>query len=225
MNKIITIDGPAGSGKSTVSKELARRLGYVYLDTGALYRALASKALANRVDVKNPDELASLCAKTEVTLKNQNGQMSVFVDGQDVGGQIRTEEVGVAASILSSFPVVRQKLLLLQREAGSRGGIVAEGRDMGTVVFPQADAKFFLVANIDERIRRRHEELVQKNKPVTREDICRDMQSRDSRDAGRELAPLTAAPDAVVIDSTQLDVFQVIEKILAHVPGKTGQFR
>jgi len=223
MKKIITIDGPAGSGKSTVSRELAKRLGYVYLDTGALYRALAFKALQNSMDIRSEEALALLCAETEVTLKNQDGEMKVFVDGRDVGDLIRTEEVGLAASILSAFPVVRNKLLNLQREAGAQGGIVAEGRDMGSVVFPQADAKFFLFADMDERVRRRREELTQKNKPVSQEEVCRDMQARDAQDSERRLAPLTAAPDAVLIDSTWMDVAQVVESILLSISAENGE--
>ncbi len=124
------------------------------------------KRLKNNIDVNDPDELAKLCSTTDVTLKNLDGKMTVYVDGEDVGDKIRTEEVGLAASTISAFPVVREKLLSLQREAGARGGIVAEGRDMGSVVFPEADFKFFLDANIEERIRRRHAELVQKNGPA-----------------------------------------------------------
>jgi len=222
MKKVITIDGPAGAGKSTVSKAVAVRLGYLYLDTGALYRALACKALKNKIDVNDSGALAKLCATTDVTLRNLNGKMAVFVDGHDVGEQIRTEEIGLAASTLSAFPVVREKLLSLQREAGARGGIVAEGRDMGSVVFPNADAKFFLDANIEERIRRRHEEHLQKNEPVERDAISRDMQARDFQDSRRKIAPLTAAPDAVVIDSTFLDVLQVVEKIMECISEKNG---
>ena len=221
MKKVITIDGPAGAGKSTVSKAVAARLGYLYLDTGALYRALAYQALKNKIDVNNADALATLCSKTDVTLKNVNSKMIVFVDGHNVGDKIRTEEVGLAASTLSAFPIVRKKLLSLQQEVGACGGIVAEGRDMGSVVFPNADAKFFLNASIEERIRRRHEELTQKKEPVDRNAISRDMQARDHQDSKRKLAPLSATLDAVIIDSTSLDVSQVVEQILARVSGKT----
>ena len=219
MKPVITIDGPAGAGKSTVSKELAAKLQFIYLDTGALYRALAYKALKCKVDVNDPDELGQLCSSTDVILKNENGVMTVFVDGEDAGDKIRTEEVGLAASTLSTFPVVREKLLHLQREAGARGGIVAEGRDMGSVVFPDAEIKIFLDAGAGERIRRRHEELIQKNKPVVLSDISRDMQARDYQDSQRKIAPLIAAPDAIIIDSTSLNVSQVVEKILEYISG------
>jgi cytidylate kinase len=219
MKPVITIDGPAGAGKSTVSKALAARLKFVYLDTGALYRALAYKALKSKIDVNNPDELGHLCLTTDVILKNMNGAMTVFVDGEDVGDKIRTEDVGLAASTISTFPAVRGKLLDLQRQAGARGGIVAEGRDMGSIVFPDAEIKIFLDADVSERIRRRHEELVQKNSPAALSDISRDMQARDHQDSQRKIAPLVAAPGAIIIDSTSMDVPQVVEKILEHISG------
>ncbi len=217
--KVITIDGPAGSGKSTVSKALAAKLDYLYLDTGALYRALAYKALKTNMDMNHPGELAEFCATTEVTLKNVSGKMTVWVDGEDVGEKIRTEEVGLAASAISAFAVVREKLLTLQREAGAGGGIVAEGRDMGSVVFPRADFKFYLDADLEERIRRRHDELASKSGAAERSAVSRDMKTRDAQDTNRKIAPLAAAPDAVIIDSTSLTVSEVIRKILEHLQG------
>lgn len=217
MKKVITIDGPAGSGKSTVSKALAERLNYLYLDTGALYRALAYKAVKGRVNIKDSDQLRKLCSETEVSLQQSAAQMNVFVDGEDVSGKIRTEEVGLAASTISSYPVVREKLLAIQRETGLRGGVVAEGRDMGSVVFPQADFKFFLDANIEERVRRRHAELVHKQGDADREAVYRDMKTRDAQDSQREIAPLEPAPDSVVIDSTFLNSSEVIDKILSYI--------
>jgi len=223
MGKVVTIDGPAGAGKSTVSKALADRLHYLYLDTGALYRALAHKALMNKINLNDPDELANLCSTTDIKLKNLDGKMAVFVDGEDVGDRIRTEEIGLAASTISSFPVVRQKLLSLQREAGARGSIVAEGRDMGSVVFPDAEFKFFLDANREERVRRRYVELVQKNESAGLAAVSKDLQARDDQDSQREISPLTAAPDAVIIDSTHMDVSQVVEEILKYIAGRVGE--
>ena len=220
MSKVITIDGPAGAGKSTVSKAVAAKLQYVYLDTGALYRALAYKALKNNINVGDADELAKLCSTTDVALKNLDGKLTVYVDGENIDHKIRAEEVGLAASTISAFPVVREKLLFLQREAGARGGIVAEGRDMGSVVFPESEFKFFLDADVEERIKRRHAEIVQKNGPAMRDAVTKAMQARDHQDSQREIAPLTAASDAVIIDSTFLDVSQVVEIIIRRVLGR-----
>jgi len=215
--KIITIDGPAGSGKSTISKALAERLQYMYLDTGALYRALAYKTLKKNIDVNDPDQLKKICMETDVTLKNIDGKMIVYVDNEDVRDKIRTENVGLAASTISSVPVVRQKLLSLQREAGASGGIIAEGRDMGSVVFPNADYKFYLDADIRERTKRRHDELVRNCGNADMSRILKDMQVRDQQDSQREIAPLKATPDSIVIDSTHLSISQVVEKILNHM--------
>lgn len=218
MNKaVITIDGPAGAGKSTVSKAVAAELNYLYLDTGALYRALAYKAMQNKIDIRNSEEVASFCRQVQVQLKNKGDKMQVIVDGEDPGDKIRNEKVGLAASAISAYPAVREKLLALQRQAGAGGGIVAEGRDMGTVVFPDARFKFFLDAGVEERIKRRATELAHKNKKADTGAIARDMKARDKNDASRDLAPLAAAEDALVIDSTSLNVSQVVELILKRI--------
>lgn len=214
---VITIDGPAGAGKSTVSKAVAAELNYLYLDTGALYRALAYTAMKNKIDLHNPVAIASFCRSVEVELKSNNGKMEVFVDGEGLGEKIRSEEAGLAASVISAYPAVREKLLELQRQAGAKGGIVAEGRDMGTVVFPDARFKFFLDAGIEERIKRRAGELSHKNREVDTKAIARDMEARDKQDADRQIAPLAAAKDALVIDSTLLSIAQVVEIILRRV--------
>jgi cytidylate kinase len=180
---------------------------------------LAHKALKNNINVRDADELAKLCSTTDIVLKNLDGKLTVYVDGENIDNKIRTEEVGLGASTISAFPVVREKLLSLQREAGARGGIVAEGRDMGSVVFPEAEFKFFLDADVEERIQRRHAEIVQKNGPAKRDAVTRDMQARDQQDSHRKIAPLTAASDAIIIDSTFLDVSQVVEIILRRVSG------
>ena len=220
--KIITIDGPAGAGKSTVSKALAKKLGYIYLDTGALYRALAHKALEDKISLEDTSALAEFCFNTIISLKNIEGKMVVLVDGEDVGNKIRTEEVGLAASKISTFAVVRKSLLNLQREAGLQGGIVAEGRDMGSIVFPHADYKFYLDANAEERIKRRYSELLEKGAGVEYQEIQKDMMARDYQDSQRKIAPLTASVDAIIIDSTGLSVEGVVEKIIQHISGKRG---
>ncbi|MGD0277941.1 MAG: (d)CMP kinase [Smithella sp.] len=214
---VITIDGPAGAGKSTVSKILAKKLDYIYLDTGALYRAMAYKALKIKTSLDKISSLADLCSNTTVVLKNTGGQMKVYLDGDDVEYKIRTEEVGLAASKISTFAVVREKLLTLQREAGIQGGIVAEGRDMGSVVFPHADYKFYLDAHLEERIKRRHKELSVKDASVEYKSIQKDMLARDKQDKQRELAPLKAPDGAIIIDSDNLSVEQVVDKILFYI--------
>jgi CMP/dCMP kinase len=217
---VITIDGPAGAGKSTVSKTLARKLDYVYLDTGALYRALAYKTLKLKISLDEVSALADLCSSTTVVLKNINGQMKVYVDGENVEEKIRTEEVGLAASKISTFAVIRERLLNLQREAGAKGGIVAEGRDMGSVVFPHADYKFYLDANLEERIKRRYKELLEKSASVDYKSIQKDMFARDKQDKQREIAPLKAPDDAIIIDSDNLSVPEVVEKIISYISIK-----
>ncbi len=219
---IITIDGPAGAGKSTVSKALAKKLGYTYLDTGALYRALAYKALSAKISLEDTDELAKLCSDTTVSLKNLDGKMLVFVDGEDVGNRIRTEDVGLAASKISAFSVVRESLLNLQRGAGLQGDIVAEGRDMGSIVFPHADYKFYLNANIEERTTRRYNELLSKGAGAEYLAIKKDMMARDDQDSQRKIAPLKASADSIIIDSTGLSVEGVVEKITGHICIKRG---
>lgn len=214
---VITIDGPAGAGKSTVSKILATKMDYIYLDTGALYRALAYKALKLKIPIDVVSSLADLCSNTKVALKNVGGQMKVYVDGEDVETKIRTEAIGLAASKISTFAVVREKLLNLQREAGIQGGIVAEGRDMGSVVFPHADYKFYLDARLEERIKRRHNELSEKGVSVEYESIQQDMFLRDKQDKQREIAPLKAPDGAIIIDSDHLSIQEVAEKIISYL--------
>jgi CMP/dCMP kinase len=217
---IITIDGPAGAGKSSVGKELARKLGYIYLDTGSLYRALAYKFVKNRINIDNFTEMESVCSDTDVVLKNIGGLLKVYVDGEDVGEKIRTEEIGLIASKISGFAVVRQSLLHLQREAAAQGGVVAEGRDMASVVFPHADYKFYLDADVEERIKRRHKELLRKGDSVDQTRIQMDMLTRDRQDSQREIAPLKLAEDALTIDSTDLSVAEVVERIIQKVQCK-----
>jgi cytidylate kinase len=217
---IITIDGPAGAGKSTASKMLAKKLGYIYLDTGSLYRALAYKVVKNKINLEDMEALNHLCSNISIILKNYEGQMKVYVDGEDVGDRIRTEEIGLAASRISAYAIVRQRLLQLQREAGRNGGIVAEGRDMGSVVFPNADFKFYLDADIKERIKRRHKELLGKGNSSELLAIQKDMETRDNQDSKREIAPLKPTSSSIIIDSTKLSLQEVVDKIVQQMSNK-----
>ena len=217
---IITIDGPAGAGKSTVSKILAEKLGYLYLDTGSLYRALAYQALKSETPLDNESALADLCSRTEIKLINIDGKMKLFLDGMDVAENIRSEEVGVAASKISAYAAVRQCLFHLQRQAGADGKLVAEGRDMGTVVFPHADYKFYLDASMEERTKRRLNELLEKRKPAEYQSVQKDIMARDQQDTTRQLSPLKIPADAIIIDSTNLSVAEVVKKIFESILNK-----
>jgi len=217
---VITIDGPAGAGKSTISKILASKLDYIYLDTGALYRGMAYKAVKFKISLNDVSALSDLCSNTNVSLKSLGNRMKVFVDNEDVGEKIRTEEIGMAASKISTYSIVREKLLDLQRKAGDEGGIVAEGRDMGSVVFPDADFKFYLDANLEERIKRRYEELLSNGVNVDYEVIQKDMSLRDAQDKGREIAPLRIPKGAIIIDSNNLSIGEVVKKMMANIQVK-----
>jgi cytidylate kinase len=214
---VITIDGPAGSGKSTVSMMLAERLSYSYLDTGALYRAVAYRASKSAIQPDDEEGLRNLCNRIRVDVRNQKGNLKVFVDDEDVSSVIRSPKVSMMASRVSAVPAVRQALLLLQRKTGEKGGIVAEGRDMGTVVFPGADFKFYLTASVEARSRRRYLELVEKGETVSLEDVQKDVIRRDRQDTDREMAPLRPSEGAIFIDSTNLGVSEVIEKMVEMI--------
>lgn len=211
---VITVDGPAGSGKSTVSRMLAERLSYAYLDTGALYRAVAYCAARSGIRADDGEGLKNLCGRIRIDVRNEDGVMKVFVDGEDVSEQIRTPEMSMMASRVSASPAVRQALLGLQRKAAEKGPVVAEGRDMGTVVFPAADFKFFLTAGVEERSRRRYLELVEKGEGMPFEEVREEVIRRDRQDTDREIAPLRPAEGSILIDSSDLTPFEVIEKML-----------
>jgi cytidylate kinase len=214
---IIAIDGPAGVGKSSVAKLLAARLGYLYLDTGALYRAIAWKVLHKQVEPADHARVAGLLETTSIHMQFQNGSMQVVVDGRDVTGELRTPEVTSAASIVSAIPRVREWLLPVQREIGQRGSVVAEGRDIGTRVFPFAPLKFFLDADATVRAERRHRELVAAGHRGALETTYQDLSGRDTRDRSRSVAPLVPAADARPIDTSTLNIEQVVAQIMAAV--------
>ena len=220
---LITIDGPAGAGKTTVSRALADRLGYRYIDTGALYRGLALTVKNQGVNPESDADLARLCKNLKMAFAVNNKGLRLLSNGEDVTDRIRTPEITMLASAVSAKPVVRKHLFELQMSMGLEKAAVFEGRDMGTVVFPDADVKFFLNASTRTRARRRFEELPS-NSAQTLDDVERDIKQRDQNDSTRELAPLKPAEDAIIIDSTDLSVSQVVEMMVSHIKQKIALF-
>lgn len=214
---IVTIDGPSGAGKTSVSKMLADKLGYRYIDTGALYRAVAVAAREADVAAEDENGLEALCRRIFIDLQPSEAGLRVTLNGRDITDEIRAPHISMLASAVSAQPAVRRFLLSLQRAFGRQKGVVAEGRDMGTVVFPSAEAKFFLDADPQIRARRRYEELKMKHNAPTLEVVESDMGRRDRNDSTRSVAPLEPASDAVRIDSTDLSLAQVVERMLSRI--------
>jgi len=217
---VVTVDGPAGSGKSTVSRLLARELSYVYLDTGALYRAMALKVSDAGLAAADRAGIAALCGETDIALAEREGTTRILLDGRDVTELIRTPAISMLASTVSALPEVRQRLLSVQREAARFGGVVAEGRDMGTVVFPGADVKFFLTAGPEERGQRRWLELRERGHEVSLEEVIRDVVLRDRQDSEREIAPLRPSEDAILVDSTGKSIEGVVTEMLRAIKAR-----
>jgi len=218
--QIITIDGPAGAGKSTVAKRLAGKLNLFYLDTGAMYRALTLKAMRAGVDLEDEQAVLDMAQQTHIDLENGNAGVRVLLDGEDVSAEIRTVEVTNKTFYVARIPSVRGTMVRWQREIGGRKGVVVEGRDVGTVVFPGAGNKFYLDAKIEERSRRRFEELREKGEDVDRSRLSAELTERDQKDLTRSVGPLKKADDAVFIDTTHLTVDGVVEEILKHIKSK-----
>jgi len=220
---VIAIDGPSGAGKSTIARMLARRLGYTYIDTGALYRAIGWKAKQEGVDPSDDAALQQLCSRTDVTIKHDPGVQRVLVNGVDVTGEIRTPEMGMMASAVSKSPAVRARLLTLQRGLGASGGVVMDGRDIGTVVFPGAEVKFYLDASAEERGRRRWQELKEKGLDVDQAVITAEIRARDLQDSSRDIAPLKRASDACYVDSSSMTIDEVVASMLSMCAEKDPQ--
>ena len=208
----IAIDGPAGCGKSTVARGLAERLGYTYIDTGAMYRAVAYRSLQAGLDVESgADEIAMLAGRLDFEFRRIGDEQHLFADGQDVEEAIRTPEVGNLSSPVSAIPEVRKHLVAVQRQMAADGGVIMEGRDIGTVVLPDADVKVFLTASVEERARRRHNQLREKDIERDFEDILREQQQRDKRDSTRAVAPLRQAADAHKLVTDDMSEEQVVD--------------
>lgn len=209
----VAIDGPAGAGKSTIAKILAADLGFIYVDTGAMYRAMALSCLRNGIDVGDKEAVVGHCEKIEVSLKYKNGEQQVLLNGENVNAYIRTEEVSQATSAISIYEGVREKLLNLQRQLGQEHNVVMDGRDIGTNVLKDAQVKIYLTASVNTRAKRRYEELVKRGIECNLKEIEEDIKERDYRDMHREIAPLKQAEQAVYLDSSELAIEQVVGKI------------
>lgn len=213
-NNNIAIDGPAGAGKSTIAKLIAKKLNYIYIDTGAMYRAFGLYFLKNNVDITNEEEVNKLISQIDVELSYNGSEQKIILNGDDVTNKIRTEEVSQAASIVSSYKLVREKLVKLQQNLASTKDVVMDGRDIGTVVLPNANVKVYLTASVEERAKRRYKELLEKGQKVILEDIEKDITERDYRDMHRENSPLIKAEDAILIDSSKMTIDEVVNEII-----------
>lgn len=217
-NLIIAIDGPVAAGKTTAARLLAQRLGYCHIDSGAMYRALAWKALKQEVDLSDPRSLLGLLAQTALELRPAAEGLRIFVDGEDITDVLRLPKIQAAASLVSVHPQVREELVQRQRQLGTHGGVVMDGRDIGTVVFPHATVKFYLTASLEERGRRRYQESLQDL--GTLESTLEEVERRDQRDMERAASPLKPAPDAILIDTASLSPEEVVTQMEGHIQRK-----
>lgn len=216
MGYNVAIDGPAGAGKSTIAKLVAKEKGYIYVDTGAMYRALAIHFLNKGVDAADRDAVAEACKDAEVTIRYEDGIQQVYLNGENVTGMLRTEEVGNMASKTSAIPTVREKLLELQRSLAAEKDVIMDGRDIGTNILPNADVKIYLTASVETRAKRRYDELKAKGEDCDLEEISRDIRERDERDMTREIAPLKQAEDAILVESSDMTIPEVVAEICSH---------
>lgn len=216
MGYNVAIDGPAGAGKSTIAKLVAKEKGYIYVDTGAMYRGLAIHFLNRGIDPEDRDAVAEACRDAEVTIGYEDGVQQIYLNGENVTSMLRTEETGNMASKTSAIPEVREKLLELQRSLAREKDVIMDGRDIGTNILPDADVKIYLTASVETRARRRYDELREKGEDCSLEEISRDIKERDERDMTREIAPLKKADDALLVDSSDMTIQQVVDEICSH---------
>lgn len=213
MSMNIAIDGPAGAGKSTIAKTLAKNLGFIYVDTGAMYRAMAYYFLSHDISADDEAAIAAACPAVDVTIAYENGEQQVILNGENVNGVIRTEQVGNMASATSVYPVVREKLVELQRQLAAKSDVIMDGRDIGTCVLPNAQVKIYLTASSQTRAKRRYDELTAKGVSCDLAEIEKDIIDRDYRDMHRETSPLKQAEDAVLVDSSEMNIEEVVAAI------------
>ena len=216
MGYNVAIDGPAGAGKSTIAKLVAKEKGYIYVDTGAMYRALAIHFLEKKVSAEETDQVVAACKDAEVTIVYEEGVQQVYLNGKNVTGQLRTEEVGNMASKTSAIPEVRAKLLELQRGLARSSDVIMDGRDIGTNILPDADVKIYLTASVETRAKRRFDELTERGELCNLEEIKKDIRERDARDMNREIAPLKQAEDAILVDSSNMEISEVVDTICRY---------
>ena len=222
MHYRVALDGPAGAGKSSVAKAVAKKLGIVYVDTGALYRTLALFANENGVDCKDEKNVLSILDKAQVELKYVNGAQLVLLNGQDVSSKIRTPEISMGASDISAIPKVREYLLELQRKIARENCVIMDGRDIGTVILPDAEVKIFITASPEIRAKRRYDELIEKGQDVNYDDILKDVLERDYNDSHRAVAPLKQADDAVLFDNSNYDLENSVTEVLNIIKKRIG---
>lgn len=214
MSMNIAIDGPAGAGKSTIAKKVAKEMGFIYVDTGAMYRAMALYILQHGIDEKNEQAIAAVCDDIDVALRYEAGEQRVLLCGEDVSKEIRREEVGNMASVTSVYGCVRKKLVSLQQQLAAKEDVIMDGRDIGTCVLPQAPLKIYLTASVETRAKRRYKELCEKNVTCDLAEIMKDIEDRDYRDMHREISPLKQAEDAVLVDSSDMTIDEVVTTII-----------
>ena len=213
MGYNVAIDGPAGAGKSTIAKLVAKQMGYIYVDTGAMYRGLAVHFLDYGFDAKDSAKIIKACEDADVTIGYEHGAQQIYLNGQNITDRLRKEEVGNMASVTSAIPEVRAKLLELQRGLAREKDVIMDGRDIGTNILPNADVKIYLTASVETRAKRRYDELCAKGEACDLDEISKDIKERDERDMKRETAPLKQAEDAVLIDSSDMTIEEVVDKI------------
>lgn len=216
MGYNVAVDGPAGAGKSTIAKLVAKEKGYIYVDTGAMYRGLAIHFLKKGISAEDKEAVAKACKDAVVSIAYEEGVQQVYLNGENITDMLRTEEVGNMASKTSAIPAVREKLLELQRTLAAEKDVIMDGRDIGTNILPNADVKIYLTASVETRAKRRYDELTEKGENCDFEEIARDIQERDARDMNREIAPLKKADDAVLVDSSDMTIEEVVNTICSH---------